>query len=209
MEKETKKNSNVKENVAAGASAAAGVAAGVFATAAFMPQDADGEVVADVVTDESDATQPATASAYHHTAPAPNKPKPQVHIEEASTPDDTQEEPTAEVNQEEQIEDAGDEIEVLSYTRDHYDDGSVIDGATVVEHGTATTYVDSDLDGIADSRWADMNDNGEIDAGEVQDVSAMHISMTPFQEAADFDPLYAKNDIPDYINDADVDNFMA
>lgn len=208
MEKEAKKD--IKKNVATSASAAAGVAAGVFATAAFMPQDADADVVADVVTDENDATVPAPAT-YHYASPAPHKPRPQVQIEEASAPDENPEEqsevvPDAEV-QNEQVE--GGEIEVLSYVREHYEDGSVLDGATVVEHGVATTYVDDDLDGMADTRWADVNENGEIDAGEVQDVSAMHIAMAPFQEAADFDPLYAKNDIPDYINDADVDNFMA
>ena len=33
--------------------------------------------------------------------------------------------------------------------------------------------------------------------------------MQPLQDAAGFDPLFAQNDLPDYVNDADVDSFMA
>ena len=55
----------------------------------------------------------------------------------------------------------------------------------------------------------DANQNQVIDDGELVDVQGEGISMQPLQDAAGFDPLFAQNDLPDYVNDADVDSFMA
>ena len=62
---------------------------------------------------------------------------------------------------------------------------------------------------MADVIVADLNNNGQIDTGEVENVTGAGISMQPFQDAAGFNPQYAQNDLPDYVNDADVDNYMA
>ena len=55
----------------------------------------------------------------------------------------------------------------------------------------------------------DANQNQVIDDGELVDVQGEGISMKPLKAAAGFDPLFAQNDLPDYVNDADVDSFMA
>ena len=55
----------------------------------------------------------------------------------------------------------------------------------------------------------DANQNGVIEEGEMQIVQGEGIAMQPFADAAGFNPQYTQNDLPDYVNDADVGTYMA
>ena len=69
--------------------------------------------------------------------------------------------------------------------------------------------VDADIDGKADVIICDVNNSGTLEQDEVQNVQSENIAMQPFQEAAGFQPDLAQNDLPDYDNNANVDEYMA
>lgn len=102
------------------------------------------------------------------------------------------------------------EVEVISYERVTNDDGSQMDVAVVQdEAGNQMALVDVDLDSQADAAFADFNSDGQITEEEIINVQDSNIDMHPMMDAADFHSDYAENDIPDYVNDADVDSYMA
>ena len=98
-------------------------------------------------------------------------------------------------------------MEVLSYERVQTPDGHTMDVAVVNMEGREVGLIDHNLDGTADYMSSDLNNDGHIGSGEVQSVADQHISMQPLQNAVGFDPLMAQNDIPDYENHANTDNF--
>ena len=101
------------------------------------------------------------------------------------------------------------EVEVLSYDRVTNDDGSQMDVAVLNVNGNEVGVIDATLNGEADALVFDANQNGVIEDGEIENVQGQGISMLPLQDAAGFDPQFAQNDLPDYVNDADVDTYMA
>jgi hypothetical protein len=138
-----------------------------------------------------------------------------IEVEPAPQDDPT---PTPEPQQ----EPAGDEIQVISYDRVTNDDGSQMDVAVIGVSGEAVAVVDVDLDGEADVILCDYNHNGTIESNEVVEVADQHIAMQQFQDAcaavvdpaadpAQDDGLIAQNtgDMPDYVNDADVQDYTA
>lgn len=192
MNKETK--DNIKKNVATGASTAAGATVGVVIGAAISPNSAE---AAEAVTPEPTA-EPTTAPA----------PKPAPHPTPKPTPDPTpspQPEPV-DVTPEPPIHEP--EVEVLGYDRMTNEDGSRMDIAVVNVNGNQVGVIDANLDGQADALVCDINQNGIIEEGEMEIVEGMGIAMQPFQDAAGFNPQFAQNDLPDYVNDADVDTYM-
>lgn len=101
------------------------------------------------------------------------------------------------------------EIEVIGYDRVTNEDGSQMDVAILDVDGNEIGVVDVNLDGEADALICDINHNEVIEEGEMQVIQGESIEMQPLQEAAGFDPLYAQNDLPDYVNDANTDTYMA
>lgn len=190
MNNETK--NEVKKNVATGASTAAGATAGVVIGAAITPNSAE---AAEVVTPEP-APQPA---------PAP-KPTPQPTPEPNPTPEL---EPTPQPKPEPPTPEPEPEVEVLGYDRVTNEDGSQMDIAVLNVNGNEVGVIDANLDGEADALVCDINQNGVIEEGEMEIVQGQGIAMQPFQDAAGFNPQFAQNDLPDYVNDADVDTYMA
>lgn len=189
MNNETK--NEVKKNVATGASTAAGATAGVVIGAAIAPNSAE---AAEVVTPEptpapSPAPQPSPAPKPTPT-PQP-QPEPVLVTPEPPTPGP---EP---------------EVEVLGYDRVTNEDGSQMDIAVLNVNGNEVGVIDANLDGEADALVCDINQNGVIEEGEMEIVQGQGIAMQPFQDAAGFNPQFAQNDLPDYVNDADVDTYMA
>lgn len=183
MKNETK--NEVKKNVATGASTAAGAVAGVFAGSALTPETAQ-------------AQETPTPNPTPTPKPEPQpEPKPEPPTPEPPTPEPPTPEPTTP------------EVEVLSYDRVTNDDGSQMDIAVVSVDGNEVGVLDVDIDGEADVLMCDLNGNGVIEDNEVQYVSGEGIAMQDFQDGAGFNPLYAENDLPDYVNDADVDTYMA
>lgn len=144
------------------------------------------------------ALTPETAQAQETPTPNPTPtPKPEPPTPEPPMPEPPTPEPTTP------------EVEVLSYDRVTNDDGSQMDIAVVSVDGNEVGVLDVDLDGEADVLMCDLNSNGVIEDNEVQYVSGEGIAMQDFQDASGFNPLYAQNDLPDYVNDADVDTYMA
>lgn len=193
MNNETK--NEVKKNVATGASTAAGATAGVVIGAAIAPNSAE---AAEVVTPEPAPTpSPAPQPSPEPTpTPAP-KPTPQPQPEPVPV---TPEPPTPGPET---------EVEVLGYDRVTNEDGSQMDIAVLNVNGNEVGVIDANLDGEADALMCDLNHNGVIEEGEMEIVQGQGIAMQPLQDAAGFNPQFAQNDLPDYVNDADVDTYMA
>lgn len=195
MNNETK--NEVKKNVATGASTAAGATAGVVIGAAVTPNTAE---AAEVVTPEA-APQPAPKPT--HQSSSSNA---QTH-EHNQTPQTPQTEPTTTPTTPQ--EPTNNDIEVLSYDRVTNEDGSQMDIAVLNVNGNEVGVIDANLDGEADALMCDLNQNGVIEQGEIEIVQGQGIAMQPLADAAGFNPQFAQNDLPDYVNDADVDTYMA
>lgn len=78
------------------------------------------------------------------------------------------------------------------------------DDAIILTQVDDVSVVDTDLDGYADSVCVD--DNEPLDV-QYLDVSDEDTSMDPLQQAVSMQDAYVE-DNPDYVNDANVDEFM-
>ncbi len=205
MKEETKKE--LKKNVVTGVSGVAGAAAGVVIGAAVTPEQAEAaEVKVEAVETPEEVTASHSSTAHvshasHAVTPEPEpeptpEPKPTPTPEPEPTPTPGPVDPTS-------------EIEVLGYERVNNQDGTQSDIATVRVQDNIIGVVDADIDGKADVIICDVNNSGTLEQDEVQNVQSENIAMQPFQEAAGFQPDLAQNDIPDYDNNANVDDYMA
>ena len=213
-----KKTSEVKSNVISGMSSTVGAAAGVVAgsvissevNAAEIPVTPEEEQEVEVVSSQPSRTSGSTA--HHNTTPTPEpapeptpEPTPEPEPRPEPTPDpDPEPEPIPEPTPEP-------EIEVVSYETVTNEDGSQMDVAVVNAQGQAVMIADVDQNGYADVMASDLNNNGQLDNGEIVDVSDQNIAMQPLQEAANMggnDMIAQTNDV-DYINDANVDDYIA
>ena len=216
MKEETKKE--LKKNVVTGVSGVAGAAAGVVIGAAVTPEEAE---AAEVEVEAVETPEEATAS--HSSASASHSSTAHVsHTSHAVTPEPEPEptpEPTPEPKPTPTPEpeptptpgpvDPTSEIEVLGYERVNNQDGTQSDIATVRVQDNIIGVVDADIDGKADVIICDVNNSGTLEQDEVQNVQSENIAMQPFQQAAGFQPDLAQNDLPDYDNNANVDDYMA
>lgn len=113
-------------------------------------------------------------------------------------------------------------IEVLDYHTVDSADGSQSDVAVMSIDGETVTLTDVNQNGYADLLATDFNHNGQVEENEVVDITGAHIEMQPLADAAggsvaqaeQLDPngqQYVDSDgqIPDYINDANVGDYMA
>lgn len=212
MKEETKKE--LKKNVVTGVSGVAGAAAGVVIGAAVTPEQAEAaevEVEAVETPEEATASHSGASASHSSTAhvshashaitpepePEPTpEPKPTPTPEPEPTPTPGPVDPTS-------------EIEVLGYERVNNQDGTQSDIATVRVQDNIIGVVDADIDGKADVIVCDVNNSGTLEQDEVQNVQSENIAMQPFQQAAGFQPDLAQNDLPDYDNNANVDEYMA
>ena len=209
-----KKTSEVKSNVISGMSSTVGAAAGVVAgsvissevNAAEIPVIPEEEQEVEVVSSQPSRTSGNTT--HHNPAPTPEpapEPTPEPEPRPEPTPEpDPEPEPTPGPTPEP-------EIEVVSYETVTNEDGSQMDVAVVNAQGQAVMIADVDQNGYADVMASDLNNNGQLDNGEIVDVSDQNIAMQPLQEAANMggnDMIAQTNDV-DYINDANVDDYIA
>ena len=181
-----KKERKIKESVATGASSVIGAAVGVVG-ANVVAQSVN---AAEVTDQEAITTPPASDEV----------------VAEPVRPQDNQDEPI----QSDMPQDT--QVEVLSYETVTNEDGSQADLAVVAVDGQPVVIGDLDGDGIADVMASDLNLNGEIEEHEMIDVSDENIAMDPFQQEAtnmNNDMYLASHDTPDYVNDANVDAYMA
>lgn len=105
------------------------------------------------------------------------------------------------------VEDTADnEVRVIGVYEDTIGENDVYLGAMEVGD-EGVLLVDIDKDGVFDFAVADENHDGVIEEGEIADISAANISVEDFAARAamqDADDLLSSNDMPDYMNDADV-----
>lgn len=133
--------------------------------------------------------------------------EPQVTV--AQQPGNT-EEPLVSGEQQSHIEvsPAAPKVEVMAYETVSNDDGSQMDVAIVSIDDQHMGIYDINQDGTADLAAYDANNNEEIETDEVHDISSEGISMQALHE-----DYLAQNDSSlqgsDYVNDGNVDNFMA
>ena len=199
-----KKTSDVKSNVISGMSSTVGAAVGVVAgsiissevNAAEIPVTPEEEQDVEVVSSQPSKTGGSTPShnpTSHPTTGPATEPNP--------TPEPT---PASEPRPES-------EIEVVSYETVTNEDGSQMDVAVVNAQGQAVMIADVDQNGLADIMASDLNYNGQLDNGEIVDVSDQNIAMQPLQDAANMNGnnMVAQTGEPDYINDANVDDYIA
>ena len=204
-----KKTSDMKSNVISGMSSTVGAAVGVVAgsiissevnaaeiPAAEIPVTPEEEQDVEVVSSQPSKTGGSTPS--HNPT---SHPTPQPATEPNPTPEPT---PASEPRPES-------EIEVVSYETVTNEDGSQMDVAVVNAQGQAVMIADVDQNGLADIMASDLNYNGQLDNGEIVDVSDQNIAMQPLQDAANMNGnnMVAQTGEPDYINDANVDDYIA
>lgn len=207
---EKKENSQLKSNVISGISSTAGAVAGVVGgsmvtaevNAAEMPEATAEEQEVEVVSAEPSRT---SGNQSHHEEqsaveqPEPVNPEPQKPDPVAPEPPLVTPEPID-----------GDEIQVLSYDTITDNDGNEMDVAVVSASGQEIIIADVDQDGTADLMASDLNSNGQLEENEIVDVSEDNIAMQPLEEAANAnDDMIAQTDDIDYINNADVNDYMA
>ena len=209
-----KKTSDVKSNVISGMSSTVGAAVGVVAgsiissevNAAEIPVTPEEEQDVEVVSSQPSKTGESTPSHNQTSHPIPQPATephstPQPATEPNPTPEPT---PASEPRPES-------EIEVVSYETVTNEDGSQMDVAVVNAQGQAVMIADVDQNGLADIMASDLNYNGQLDNGEIVDVSDQNIAMQPLQDAANMNGnnMVAQTGEPDYINDANVDDYIA
>ena len=110
------------------------------------------------------------------------------------------------------------EVHFLGVETHQTDDGQNINIGSMTVDNVQVALVDIDDDQVFDVRIADINDNGEVDEGEVSDISEAGLTVQDFMELSqqeqdmDGSMEQAMNqqedlapDMPDYMNDASTD----
>ena len=204
-----KKTSDMKSNVISGMSSTVGAAVGVVAGSIISSEVNAAEIPAAeiLVTPEEEqdvevvSSQPSKTGGSTPSHNPTSHPTPQPATEPNPTPEPT---PASEPRPES-------EIEVVSYETVTNEDGSQIDVAVVNAQGQAVMIADVDQNGVADIMASDLNYNGQLENGEIVDVSDQNIAMQPLQDAANMNGnnMVAQTGEPDYINDANVDDYIA
>ena len=108
------------------------------------------------------------------------------------------------------------DFEVLGYETVMNADGTLTDVAYVIDEGKPTIVIDANRDGNADLLVSDLNQNGQVDVGEMVDVSEEQISMQPLLNTSlnstsniETDYIVSNATEADYENNANVDYFLA
>lgn len=179
MKKETK--TSIKSDVATSLSSSVGATIGMIIGSA---------VSAEVNAMETTVSEP--------TPPKPEPVKPEPLKPEPPKPDPPKPEPAQQEP----------EIEVLGYNTVVNEDGSAMDVAVISVDGQRVAFIDVDRDDLADVYVLDMNENGMLENEEFVPIRDQYLPMQQFREA-----VYPAGDMlaqeDDYINDANVDEFMA
>lgn len=223
QELEEKRKAQRQGDMAAGISAGVGAAMGVVG-GSFIAGKANAAGMADEeeADDVSDAGAPAEGAAssggatVHGTASAPSQASSTSSSESAAQPIEVAPASAAEPSDVTASSSAGPDIQVLDYGTAYDGQGNTAEVAVLSVDGHQGAVLDIDMDGEADVVAVDFNDNGDLDAGEAAYVSDEHILMAPIRDAAegngpwsDASDDMSQDDGPDYINDADVDVYMA
>lgn len=210
MKKEPK--TDVKSKVINGTSAAAGAAIGVVAgniaaTEAYAAETPEVPEEAGVTGDAGATISPADSNTHETGNTNVIEPEPVPEPEPEPVPEPTPEPtpgPTGPIVPPENPEDP--EIVVLDNDTITNDDGSQMDVAVISVNGQEACLIDVNQDGTVDLIATDANGDYRIDENEIVDIEGAGISMASFQQETMDDTLIADND---YVNDANVDDYMA
>lgn len=119
----------------------------------------------------------------------------------------TQTPPAVEATDIEIVEnEAENEARVIGVFEENIEGQDVYVGAMEID-GESVMLIDIDQDGVFDVAVADVNGDGVLDENEVADVSCAGIEVEDLVARAAMDSandVLAANDLPDYVNDADV-----
>lgn len=130
--------------------------------------------------------------------------QPNIHSDvESSNPQHSSLQTTnyeGQVNVEEPSED--NEIHVLAVEHNVNMEGDTVDVAAIEIDGHQGVLIDVDQNGVADVAAIDINNNGQLDNGEVRDISQANLQM-PEQTPGDM-YMASADDMPDYTNDASL-----
>ena len=212
MEKKTasKEKSNLKSDMLTGTSSAVGATIGMVAGnalasevhAAELPDEHSTPIAptshSNVGHNTSTHVQETVASTTHTQSSDPEHilepaPEPEPELELEPIPVEPDETP---------------EVVVVDYGTVASEDGGQMDVAIVSIDGQEVFLVDENQNGNADVLMSDVNGDGNIDCNEILNIEGEGISMSPFQTEVmgDSHTLVADSD---YINDANVDDYMA
>lgn len=105
-------------------------------------------------------------------------------------------------------------VQVVAYETVTNEDGSQSDVAVLSDGTSQAIVVDVNQDGVADVMAMDVNHDGHITEDEVVDISGHQMAMQPLHDAAmgaagDGGMMAQNASEPDYVNNANVDSYMA
>lgn len=206
--------------VSGGVGGVVGAAVGVV-VGTVMPQTANAaEVEGEVVADDAAAAHQAPAHDPHLIPVGQETPETPEIQEKPETPDgpenpenpETPETPDYPVDP-----DGPDPIEpdpepqVIGFDVIQFEDGTEGSMATIDHNGQIVIVADTTGDGYANIMASDLNENGHLDPGEGVDITEDHISMSQLQQEYEQNLMAAEefDNGPDYVNDGNVDDFMA
>ena len=166
-----------------------------------------GAAVGSFIAQEANAQESVQVSeAEQEHIPEPAKPEPVVTTPEPEpTPEPVVTTPEPEPTPEP-------EVQVIGYEQVPAGDGQVIQVAAVSINGNVVQLAEVTGDDIVDLAGMDSNYDGQITEDEIIDVSAEGISMQQLHDSYQQTQNLAQDtDIssPDYINDGNVDDFIA
>ena len=195
------KKENLKSNVATGVSSAAGAAVGVIAGTM-----ASGEIHA--ATAEEEVTVLGSEGGEEDIPVIDSEPSSAPAQNPADTTTGTVGGPTTQTTQ------TSGEVQVVAFHTTTNEDGSHSNVAVLSDGTNHLALIDADQDGIADVMVADVNHDGQICDEEVADIHDQNIVMPSnpdvFNAGMEDPSLMAQNaGCPDYVNNADVDSYMA
>lgn len=199
---ENQVNETLKENVKeqgnthwqSGISSAIGAAAGVIVGSMAQPAFA-----ATIEEEEHSKPQPTVSAPEPIPEPEP-VPEPTLEPNPVPNPIPT---PVPEPN-------SG--VTILSYETIVTEDGTPIDLADVMINGQEVHFADIGCDGTADLMATDINGDGMISDNEMINIQNEQIQMSDILLAdgsPGTDTIIARHEENDYVNDGDVDDYMA
>ncbi len=208
---EKKKNQTLKERIASGAGIAVGATVGMVAGSSVSANANEVELQ-----EVDDSNKPNPGVVLQESADTDSEPVNDVLPDEENEPlvaevveVDEETSPVEDFMPDAVVADdpvVAEEVEVLSYEMDG--EAAV---ALVNLDGEESMIVDVDGDGVADGMFVDVNEDGAMDESEVIALQEndINISMDSLRESFEMQDNSFMDSDDDYINDANVDDYMA
>ena len=132
---------------------------------------------------------------------------------ETSTHDATEPE-VVEAVSEEPVPQQDVEVQILGVENVPLGDGSSVTMGYAEANGLDVVVVDVDQDGMFDQMYVDVNGDGEVSDNEFTGIQGEGLSVADWAQQSEAQPdpndvYLADNQMPDYINDADMGDFVS